>query len=125
MSKWETAKAQLDSMVFPGQRFKERDKKFREFRNGGTEQIFGVETSSKAHRQKKENHNGSRTKVSDLLEVNGFKTEFTSDYCFECSRVIKLVGTIFSDELNLCYSKTFIEDKETKAVNVYAGGLNL
>lgn len=125
MNKWETAKAQLDSMVFPAHKFKERDEEFRKSRGFSEKHIFGVETSPKAHKQKKENHNGTRTKINNLLEVNGFKAEFIRDYCFECKKAVKLEGIMFNDELNVCYIKTFIEAKEIKAVDVYAGGLNL
>lgn len=126
MNKWEAAKALLDSMVFPTQKFKECAKKFEEHRNGGTELVFGVETQPKSHKQKKDNHNGNRTKVSDLLDVNGFKTEFVRDYCFECRKVIKLEGIIFNDELNLCHNKIFVEDKGIPSPSdVFDGGLDL
>lgn len=107
MNKWETAKAKLDDMKFPGQALYGYTEKHR-----SNEDINGITKSSRRHRTGKTSHPGMSVKVSGLMTLDGHGTEFIRDYCLKCKRETKLQGTVFNTGTNSCYVRVFSEDKQ-------------
>ncbi len=118
MNSWDMAMVELDKMAFPSDKFFDYLKK-----GDGKYEFFGISKNSKRHIEGKNVHSGERTKISGLLDINGFGTEFVRDYCFSCKKVIKLQGVIFNNDENVCYVRVFLESKNAETFEELDGGL--
>lgn len=115
MTKWETAKTQLDAMEFPSQAFYAGSKGRSYTTVAGVvvedEQLNGIHKTARRHKLEKTSHQGMSVKITGLMTIEGYATEFVRDYCLKCERETKLQGTVFNPKDNSCYIKTFKEDK--------------
>lgn len=130
MTKWETAKAKLDDMEFPGQEFYAQTQG-RSYKTVADvvvtdDTLNGISKTARRHKSGKTSHQGMSVKISNLMTIEGYPTEFIRDYCLKCKRETKLQGTVFNSKENSCYTKIFKEDKsgfDDNDLDEFMGGL--
>lgn len=105
-------------MVFPNDKFVARLKE-----GEGNYEFFSISRNSKRHNAGKNSHPGERTRVGGLLNIGGFGADFIREYCFSCKKVIKLEGIIFNNDENICYARTFLDNKTPETFEELDGSL--